>query len=88
MELLIEIIFSVIFEGSLELITKKSVPMFIRVLLAFFLTAFSVAISALLFYLGIKNRSIIILIFAVLLSLLFIAAIIALYKKLKEKKNE
>lgn len=57
---MVEIIVEIIFDGTLELVTAKKIPMFVRVLAAGLLLAFYIGFGGLLVYIGIKNNSIVV----------------------------
>lgn len=85
MEILIEIIFEIIFDGALELTTKKKVPMFFRVLAAVILLAFYIGLGGILIYVGIINKSGIVVAIAVLLLLVVAYVTVKKYKEIKRK---
>lgn len=61
LELILELILEIVLEGAVGVVSSKKVPMIIRVLLAVVLLAFFVGIFGLLFWVGIKNNSLLLI---------------------------
>lgn len=78
MDILMEIIIEIVFEGALGSITKKRIPIFFRVMVAAILLAFYIGLGGILIYAGILYKSGIIVAIAILL--LFAVAYIAVKK--------
>lgn len=85
MEFIMEILIEIIFEGALELSTKKKIPMFFRVLAAVFLLAVYIGLGGILLYVGIINKSGFVI--AVAIGLLVIVAVVVVrkYREMKKK---
>lgn len=84
MDFIMEMLISLIFEGALEITTAKKVPMFIRVLAAVGLLTVYIGLGGILIYLGIINRSGIVIGCG---ALLFVAVAIVTARKYREVKR-
>ena len=82
MDLIMEILLELIFEGTLEMVTSKKIPMFIRLLAAVLLLAFYIGFGGVLIYIGIKHKSIVVIICAVVLLLVVWIVIVYYYMEL------
>lgn len=85
MEFIMEILIEIIFEGALESITEKKIPMFFRVMAAVFLLAVYIGLGGILLYIGIINKSGIVI--GIAIGLLLLVAVVAVrkYKEIKRK---
>ena len=93
MELLVEILIDLIFEGTIELSANKKVPRLIRYLLILIISLFFLAIIGVILIIGLSlySKNKISSIIIILLSILILIASIITFKKkyltIKEKKN-
>lgn len=55
MEFIMELLMEIIFEGAVESITEKKIPVFFRVLIAVILLSFYLGLVGLLMYIGIRD---------------------------------
>ncbi len=83
MDLIMEILLELIFEGTLEMVTSKKIPMFIRLLAAVLLLAFYIGFGGVLIYIGIKHKSIVVIICAVVLLLVVWIVTVKKYKEIR-----
>lgn len=90
MEVLIEILGEIFFEGIFELSQSKRIPKLLRCLILF---TFGLIYSSIIFFLGvlsvkgIKNNNIAVAIFFGLCSMLLIIMLIAFFRKSKQKNT-
>lgn len=84
MDFILEIIITIIFEGTLELTTSKRVPLLVRVIAAVLLLSFYIGLVGILFYIGLKHKSWVVIGCAV-----FVFALVAIVaiKKYHEMKR-
>lgn len=82
MEVLLEIIMTIILDGSMEAVTEKKIPLFIRIAAAVFLFILYGGFCGFLIYLGIVNKSGLIIGIALFLLVMIAAAIVWKYKKM------
>lgn len=85
MEILIELILSIILEGSMELTTERRVPMPIRILLAVLLLAFYIGFCGIVIYSGIKMKNAIIAGIGIFVLVIVAVTVIWKYKEMKQK---
>ena len=86
MDFIIEMVFSIIFEGSFELVGEKNVPLFVRIFSAVVLIVFCVGITALavfLWYIAIRDGSAAALLLGVIVTLIAGFGVIAVIKNIK-----
>lgn len=83
-DIILEFIMTIIFEGSMEAVTEKKIPMVIRVLLAVFLLVFYIGFVGIFFYIGVKHKNGIMKGIAVFLGVIIAALVIKTYKEIKE----
>lgn len=57
MDIMIEIIIEILFEGAMEAVENKWIPKVIRIILAVLLLAFYFGLVGLFFYWGVRERS-------------------------------
>ena len=85
-EFIFDILFSVLFEGMLEAITAKKLPLIIRIAAAIFLLAFYLGFCGILLYIGIVHKSGIVSGCAVFLFLVVACVVIKKYKEIKRSR--
>lgn len=88
MDIIFEILFEIILEGSWELSTTKSfkVPLPLRILAVLLTVGLYGGLCGILFIEGIKNRQIILIIIAVFLAVMTLALVIKKFREFKNKK--
>lgn len=57
MEFIMELLMEIIFEGAVESITERKIPVFFRVLIAVILLSFYLGLVGILMYIGIRDGS-------------------------------
>lgn len=82
-ETLVEMVVEIIFDGTLELVTAKRIPMFIRVFVAGLLLAFYIGFGGILIYIGIKNNSMVVTVCAVVLMVVAWVVAVRKYKEIR-----
>lgn len=85
MDFILEFLMTLILEGSLEALIEKKIPIFVRVVMAILLLGFYLGFVGILFYIGIKDSSGIIIGIAVFVGLLTAGAAVKKYKEIKRK---
>ncbi len=88
MDFLMELIMSLILEGSFEAVGSKKLPLILRILLAAVLMGILLAPGLLCLFLGFKYQEPVVFFVGVFLAVLGILGVWALIKKIKERKNE
>ena len=88
MEYVIEFLFELIFEGCLEAVGEKKVPLIIRILCAAVLLLVFVGIAGILLYTSIVNESGVLLAFTVFFILLIVFTLIYRINKIKKKRGK
>lgn len=86
MDFVLEILFEIILEGCIEITEEKNVPLIFRILCAVILVLVYGGMVGILLYVGISNKSLLLLFIAV-----FVASIIPIalvYKFKIRKKNK
>lgn len=83
MDFILELVMTIIFEGAVEAVTEKRVPMLIRVLLAILLLSFYLGLVGMFIYLGIRDKSGICMGAAVLLFVLVTAVVVRKYREIR-----
>lgn len=84
LDIALEIIMTIIFEGSMEAVTEKKLPIVIRVLAVVFLLVFYIGFTGIFFYIGIKHKNGMMLGIAVFLYVIIAALVIKKYKEIKK----
>ena len=85
MDFIIELVLTIIVEGSMEAVGERKLPMFVRVLAALLLFAVYFGLGGLLLYGGIKNENGLIIGIAVFVLVIFAWAVVSKYKEIKRK---
>ena len=88
MEYVIEFLFELIFEGCLEAVGEKKVPLIIRILCAAVLLLVFGGIAGILLYTSIVNESGVLLAFTVFFILLIVFTLIYRINKIKKKRGK
>lgn len=83
MDMILEFLFEIIIEGSLELVTHKKVPLIIRIFAGILVLAVYGGLIGLCFFFGIQNSQPILIVIGIII-LLF--AFLAINKKVKERR--
>ncbi len=81
MEIILEILFDLIVDGSLEAVGEKKVPLFLRILAAIILFVVFGGLVGVLLYIGISDKNWIIIIFGVLIAAFEVTGIWKTVKK-------
>ena len=81
MELIFEILFELIVDGSLNATTDKKVPVIIRIIAAIILIVVYGGLIGLFFFWGIHNKSIALLVIGALILVITVLGIWKTYKK-------
>lgn len=87
MDFILEICMEIILEGAETAVTEKKFPFWFRVTAAVFLLLFYMGFVGLLFYIGIRNESIIITGIAVFILVIIAAAIVKKYKEIGHRSQ-
>lgn len=85
MELIMEILIEIIFEGALESVTEKKFPIFFRVMAAVLLLTVYIGLTGILLYIGINNKSRIVIGIAIALFLTVAIVVVKKYKEINKK---
>ena len=88
MEYVIEFLFELIFEGCLEAVGEKKVPLIIRILCAAVLLLVFGGIAGILLYTSIVDESGVLLAFTVFFILLIVFTLIYRINKIKKKRGK
>ncbi len=88
MDIVFDIIFELIVDGSVEAVGNKQVPMAVRVIAAIILLAFFGGIIGFCIFLGIHDRNWITLVLGALIMIVTIYQIIRLYNRYKHRSDE
>lgn len=88
MEYVIEFLFELIFEGCLEAVGEKKIPLIIRILCAAVLLLVFGGIAGILLYTSIVNESGVLLAFTVFFILLIVFTLIYRINKIKKKRGK
>lgn len=83
MELIFEIVFEFIVQGSLDAVQDQKVPVIVRILSALILLTVYGGLTALFLSLGIRNKSILLIIIAIGMLAFFAFGFLKIYKKHK-----
>ena len=85
MEIILDILFDLIVEGSIGAVGDKKVPLALRILAAVFLTVIFGGLVGVLVYIGIDEKNWIILIIGAVIALAVIGAV---WKTVKKHRNK
>ena len=83
MDVILEIVLTMILEGTMEFATEKKIPLFLRVLAAVLLLVLYAGVCGFLIYIGIVNKSRLTIGIALFLAVMVAAAIAWKYKEMK-----
>ena len=85
MDDVIELVLELILDGMVEAAGSKHVPLPIRIILTTLLAIFVLGVFGLLLWIGIQNKSVLMII---IVAALLIACIIGIYFKVKKYRNK
>ena len=83
MDMILEFLFEIIIDGSLELVTHKKVPLIIRIFAGILVLAVYGGLIGLCFFFGIQNSQPILIVIGIIILLL---TFLAINKKVKERR--
>lgn len=83
MDLILEVLFEIIIEGSLELVSHKKVPLISRIIAGIIVLAVYGGLIGLFFFFGIQNSQPILIVIGIIILLI---TIFAIKKKIKERR--
>ena len=84
MDFIIELVLTIILEGTMEAVGEKRLPMYVRVIAALLLFVLYFGLGGLLMYEGIKNRNGLIIGIAVFVLVIFACAVVSKYREIKK----
>ena len=87
MEILFEIVFEIIVDGSLKTSTNKKVPLWIRIIAGIVLIAVYGGSAGALMYIGIRNKDWILLVIGIALLVFFVFGFRKVYKKYRNRQE-
>ena len=84
MDFLVETIVEIVFEGCVSILYEKKVPLIIRLIVGFLVCACYVGVIGAIMYVAINNKSIVLFVVAILLTVIVVYAFLKNYRKIKK----